>query len=252
MFDDQPLKNQAGAIPPNLPVDGPADMFGDDNQAVASLSAVNEPASALDAGILRPVAPAVKTVASAPAMAKEETPRYIVPPSESTPAFALKEPTVARTLIMTILILAVLAALGAGGWWAYNYFLGAKPITLPPAEENVTPIIDETPIAETTVVEETVATDINTQIADEQILFGEPIDKDGDSLDDSRELELGTDPNNWDTDNDELSDGDEVLIWKTDPLKSDSDGDGYADGAEVKNGYNPAGPGKIFSPPVNG
>ncbi|MDP2708995.1 MAG: hypothetical protein Q8O93_03035, partial [bacterium] len=48
------------------------------------------------------------------------------------------------------------------------------------------------------------------------------IDTDGDLLTDDREAELGTDPNNKDT-----------------------DGDGFKDGVEVMSGYNPLGEGKL-------
>lgn len=58
-------------------------------------------------------------------------------------------------------------------------------------------------------------------------------DKDRDGLTKREELELGTDPNNPDTDGDGLNDGDEVLKYKTDPLKADTDGDGLKDGEEV-------------------
>jgi len=61
---------------------------------------------------------------------------------------------------------------------------------------------------------------------------------------------LGPTQNNWDSDGDELSDGDEVIIWKTEPLNPDTDDDSFLDGAEIKSGYNPAGPGKLFEPPV--
>ena len=50
-----------------------------------------------------------------------------------------------------------------------------------------------------------------------------------------------------DTDNDGLSDYDEVKNFLTDPLASDSDGDGYLDGEEVKAGYNPRGSGKLLN-----
>ena len=50
---------------------------------------------------------------------------------------------------------------------------------------------------------------------------------------------------NLDTDGDGLRDVDEINIWKTDISNTDSDGDGYLDGDEVKNGYNPAGDGKL-------
>jgi len=60
-----------------------------------------------------------------------------------------------------------------------------------------------------------------------------PFDSDGDGLPDTQELVLGTDPFDPDTDDDGLSDGDEVLVYETDPLVPDSDGDGLLDGEEI-------------------
>lgn len=62
---------------------------------------------------------------------------------------------------------------------------------------------------------------------------GGDIDSDGDGLLDSVEAEIGTDPYNPDTDQDGLSDGQEVNQYRTDPLKDDSDWDGLKDGPEV-------------------
>jgi len=42
-----------------------------------------------------------------------------------------------------------------------------------------------------------------------------------------------------DTDNDGLSDTDELSIYYTNPSNPDTDGDGYLDGAEIKYGYSP-------------
>ena len=58
-------------------------------------------------------------------------------------------------------------------------------------------------------------------------------DHDGDGLTYREEMELGTDPNNPDTDGDGLWDGDEVRKYYTDPLNPDTDGDGLSDGDEV-------------------
>ncbi|MFO7524771.1 MAG: OmpA family protein [Ignavibacteriaceae bacterium] len=58
-------------------------------------------------------------------------------------------------------------------------------------------------------------------------------DHDGDGLTYREEKELGTDPNNPDTDGDGLWDGDEVRKYYTDPLNPDTDGDGLSDGDEV-------------------
>jgi len=49
-----------------------------------------------------------------------------------------------------------------------------------------------------------------------------------------------------DSDNDGLSDEEELNKYYTDPKNPDTDGDGYLDGAEVKNGYNPNGPGLLI------
>lgn len=74
-------------------------------------------------------------------------------------------------------------------------------------------------------------------------------DSDRDGLSDVRETQLGTDPNNPDTDGDGLFDKEEVDVYKTNPLNGDTDGDTFSDGSEVKNGYNPSGPGKILQIP---
>lgn len=72
-------------------------------------------------------------------------------------------------------------------------------------------------------------------------------DNDGDGLSNQEEDLLKTDKNKVDTDDDGLSDKDEVKLYKSDPFNKDSDGDGYLDGEEVKNGYDPMGPGKLLN-----
>ncbi len=59
------------------------------------------------------------------------------------------------------------------------------------------------------------------------------VDSDGDGLSDAQEGELGTDPQDSDSDDDGLTDGAEVNTTDTDPLDDDSDDDGLLDGAEV-------------------
>jgi outer membrane protein OmpA-like peptidoglycan-associated protein len=61
-----------------------------------------------------------------------------------------------------------------------------------------------------------------------------PSDTDRDGLTDDYEDQIGTDPNNPDTDGDGLKDGEEVNAYKTDPKNPDTDGDGLKDGEEVK------------------
>jgi outer membrane protein OmpA-like peptidoglycan-associated protein len=58
-------------------------------------------------------------------------------------------------------------------------------------------------------------------------------DKDEDGLTKREEQEIGTDPNNPDSDGDGLKDGEEVRVYITDPLNYDTDADALKDGLEV-------------------
>ncbi|GAB5407183.1 MAG: hypothetical protein Aurels2KO_54140 [Aureliella sp.] len=73
-----------------------------------------------------------------------------------------------------------------------------------------------------------------------------PEDFDGDGLSDLAELDLGTDPENPDTDEDGLLDGIEVDIAEgtgcPSPLNPDSDGDSLPDGLEIEIGTSPCSP----------
>ncbi len=72
-------------------------------------------------------------------------------------------------------------------------------------------------------------------------------DTDGDNLSDYEEIRMyKTNPLNPDTDGDGLSDYDEVIIYKTNPLSSDTDGDGHRDLDEINNGYSPIDGGKMM------
>ncbi|MCF6237243.1 MAG: hypothetical protein L3J79_00250, partial [Candidatus Marinimicrobia bacterium] len=64
-------------------------------------------------------------------------------------------------------------------------------------------------------------------------------DLDADGLDNAGEFSAGTDPNDFDSDNDGLSDGVEVNTYATNPLSEDTDGDGLGDAWEVANGLDP-------------
>ena len=123
----------------------------------------------------------------------------------------------------------------------------APPAVAVPPETTMQPVVTTPPPgtnipAPTAVTTPPPATSASTSTA---TAFS---DTDSDSLSDTREQELGTDPRNPDSDADNLTDGDEVLKYGTNPLKMDTDSDTYADGLEVKGGFDPRGTGKCAKP----
>ena len=156
-----------------------------------------------------------------------------------------------KTLFVIILILAII---GVAAYFVYSKILLPKTINAPVIEnqnnqnnnednnfqfeEDLNQVIEE---------ENNTSTDdliINDDNSEENILKN--IDTDEDGLSDFDEINLyNTDPLIADTDGDGLSDFDEIMIFNTDPLNPDTDGDTYLDGQEVLSGYNPLGEGKL-------
>lgn len=64
-------------------------------------------------------------------------------------------------------------------------------------------------------------------------------DYDGDGLSNLQEIDYGTSLTLKDTDNDGLTDYEEIFVYGTDPLNPDTDGDGINDGDEIKLGLDP-------------
>lgn len=113
-----------------------------------------------------------------------------------------------RSILIVLLCIVVLGAVGASIWW-YIHFRGGP----------------------------TAVTDTTTQPIEIPVWYY--TDKDGDLISDEKEKELGTSPNETDTDGDSVSDYDEVNKYKTDPIKTDTDGDGFPDGLEIIQGHDP-------------
>lgn len=276
MFEEDQPTTQGGNVPGNLPVGEPEDIFGAteaaDAPAPLAAPAAGEaaeapaeaarPATALEAGALRP-----KTETAAPAgmfeepltMPPEEPVREAGPigPDVPPPAGAasaspaeispMKGPSVSRGIMTAIIGGVVLLIVLGGGWWIYASFVRGGGEKLFEAVPPAAPAVEEPAPAG---VVSPAAPEVTREAVEATILFGEPIDADADQLDDDLERTIGTDPNNWDTDGDELSDGDEKLVWETDPLNPDTDGDSYPDGQEVRSGYSPTGQGRLFEPPT--
>ncbi|MBI2099601.1 thrombospondin type 3 repeat-containing protein [Candidatus Uhrbacteria bacterium] len=76
-----------------------------------------------------------------------------------------------------------------------------------------------------------------------------PVDSDLDGLSDVFEQNIGTDPQNPDTDGDGLTDFQEVRTHGTNPLDSDTDNDERTDGSEITNGTNPLSAERALPPP---
>lgn len=139
-----------------------------------------------------------------------------------------------RIPLLVLIVFVVLVVIGLGiVLWRGNIFSNQKN----------TNSISEEAVTNTT---STITNTTNTPSVELPPVNTAVVDTDGDGLSDEIENELGTKINLKDTDNDQLFDREEVVVYKTNPLKSDTDGDGVIDGVEVANGYDPNGPGKLL------
>ncbi|MFH1286943.1 MAG: hypothetical protein ABII02_04310 [Candidatus Magasanikbacteria bacterium] len=262
---------------PPTPADVPDMAVHDQIPPLAPPESILASQTALEVGVLKPKSMTPEAVQVPPVMQQAGSPG--MPPmgdssavlQASTPQtgidYDMKSPSAAKGIVTIVIAVVVVVIIGGGGWWIYSNFIRVVDIDEGPAVVTDTTFEEEIPLPSdtdtgipliesdgTTTEPEDIEIEEPTpdeEAIDDQVLFGEPIDKDADGLDDATEVKFNTDPNNWDSDGDELSDGDEVNVWKTNPLNPDSDGDSFPDGAEIKNGYNPAGPGKLFEVPTS-
>lgn len=160
-------------------------------------------------------------------------------------------------LIFAIIAVVVLGGVGTG---AYFWFFRSAPAPAPSAQETVQPqeeakTVTPTPApatpepAPSAPAPEASAPDATEPALPPDEAAG-PVDTDGDGLEDSREAQLGTDPSSADTDADGLSDREEAVVYMTTPTNPDTDGDSFLDGEEVRGGYDPKGPGRLFEVPT--
>lgn len=189
-------------------------------------------------------------------------------------------PTSSKGKILKIVLIALLVILLISlGYLVYAKFLSGQvaeeeiekidspatktveiitPSVIPPVIEPIVevPVSEEIIVSTSTPIETTtppvsnlIDTDGDNLTDEEEGVLGTDInlkDSDDDGLSDYEEVKIyNTAANKVDTDSDGLSDYEEVKIYQTDPNKADSDEDGYSDGGEVKSGYNPLGDGKL-------
>lgn len=228
MFDQEQAKTNSA--PGNLPVE-PADIFSGVEKDVPQVEKMPD---ALSSGLLKKKEAGM----TSPLSSAGTPPQNIMPATTTSSPF--------KIVGVLLIIVAVLGGLGLGGWWMYSRSK-STPLVEAPADVTTAPVTPAPTVVEPPVIEpEPVPAVTVTTTSNDTLLFGSQTDTDRDGLDDVREGQLGTNSALADTDGDLLSDGDEVIVWKTDPLNPDTDGDTFSDGAEIKNGYSPTGPGKLF------
>lgn len=169
------------------------------------------------------------------------------PPLEAAEAAATIEGPRAgfkRIALFTGIVALILAVVGGVGWYTLTRLKSgessveesapaSEPTPIPAAAPTPTPTPEPTPIPAATPTPEPTT----------------PIDSDSDGLTDEEEARFGTDPQKADTDGDGLFDREELNFYRTDPKSPDTDGDGFSDGQEVRNNYNPLGPGRLGTIP---
>lgn len=169
----------------------------------------------------------------------------VSPPSARPIAEPVLETYVAprsRHLLKAVLILVVVIVLVGGAAYAAWRIMSQT--------SNPGSVVQSVP-SDSVVSEPAAATPPPNQTTNPPANQASFLDTDGDGLTNADELAAGTLSNKPDTDGDGLGDREEVKVYGTNPLKPDTDGDSYADGAEVSGGYNPNGPGKLFTVPTN-
>ena len=225
------------------------------------------------APISRPPRPTMGTpLTSLPTPPSRSTippPSRLTPPSPAAPTpplppAALSRPSAGLGLRLVLIIGGVVVGSGvlaAGGWLAYRSL--TKPAAVntntpattnqatPPTGNRQTPT--NQPANTTPPVNLNVNTSVNAITPPSFIsntnVPAAPRDSDRDGLNDDEERLYNTNVFKVDTDDDGLTDRDEVVVFKTDPNNPDSDGDSYLDGEEVRNGYDPKGPGRLLQIP---
>jgi hypothetical protein len=139
-----------------------------------------------------------------------------------------------KKVLIGIVVILLLAAAGLA---SYVFYFKKSKDTGNTNTEQQQNAEQETP--EVTTTSEWLSKFFGTETCTEIATCGDKADPDRDGLENKAEFDKGTDPNNNDSDNDGLADGDESMVFNTDPLLSRTYRDGqYNDIDFVKGGYN--------------
>lgn len=253
------LNNQPPQTPSNLPTGGqtpptppippkevsapqePDDMFADIDKEVSN-QPVGRPAT--------PIAPLGGSTS-----ANQQAPRPgATPIANSAPKSYAQEKTSGSKSKIIIAIIAgvvILAAIGVGAWYGYTTFFAPDQVIV---NTNLNAALNtnntnNTNNSNTATNENSNTAAVNSNINVNGTIVERTVDTDGDGMSDKEEGLYGTDPNSPDSDNDGLTDRDEIKVFETDPNNSDTDADSFSDGDEVRAGYDPKGTGKLFEIP---
>jgi len=153
-----------------------------------------------------------------------------------------------KKLMTLVIVILVVAVIGAGGYYAYGKFLKSD-LEIPKLDLSPNALNEKYQDEAVNLnlnKNSTPAEEINNQNVNTSANQAGSLDSDKDGLTDEEERSFGTDINEPDSDGDGLFDKEEIKVYKTNPLDPDTDNDGYIDGDEVKSGYNPNGPGNLL------
>ena len=248
MFEDKPNQGQSGQLKANSPA---PPQPSSSPRPPADLPVSNKEPEDILADVETDNISVQKPVQSA-SLPQSNNLGALVPPAQHPQSqIEANEPFIKKYQKIIVVILLVLVGggvLAAGGWYAYNNFIVSEPSdglvnTNLNTNQGVANVNQNTNQAAVNLNQNT-----NQPSAINQNINrpAPPVDTDRDGITDEEEALYGTNPNKVDTDDDELTDRDEIKVFKTDPNNPDTDGDGFSDGEEVRGGYDPKGSGRLL------
>ncbi|MFA6028102.1 MAG: hypothetical protein WC752_04220 [Patescibacteria group bacterium] len=173
-------------------------------------------------------------------------PAYIQPAPVVPAPIIASAPRKKRFSIVNILLIVLgTMAIGLLAVAGYYYWQNRSK-TVSPTNTNTAVLEDQGDIVPTNTNIAPININANKNTNAEEEPIKKYVDSDFDGLSDDAEATYETDPNKKDTDDDGLSDREEVKVYLTDPNRPDTDNDGFKDGAEVDGGYNPKGSGYLI------